>query len=52
MFEKFVKFTAEMFSECQNVDRVKTLAKTLMYACFDIYMPRVYVVFILDMKIK
>ena len=31
MFGKFVKFTAEMFSECQNVDRVQ---KTLMYACF------------------
>ena len=27
MFGKFVKFTAEMFSECQNVDRVKTPAK-------------------------
>ena len=27
MFGKFVKFTAEMFSECQNADRVKTPAK-------------------------
>ena len=27
MFGKFVKFTAEMFSECQNVDRVKRPAK-------------------------
>ena len=27
MFGKFVKFTAEMFSECQNVDRVKKPAK-------------------------
>ena len=34
MFGKFVKFTAEMFSECQNVDRVKKPTKTLMYACF------------------
>ena len=34
MFEKFVKFTAEIFSECQNVDRVKNQQKTLMYACF------------------
>ena len=34
MFGKFVKFTVEMFSECQNVDRVKRPAKTLMYACF------------------
>ena len=51
-FGKFVKFTAEIFSECQNVDRVKRPAKTLMYACFiHIYMPRVYVAFILDMKI-
>ena len=34
MSGKFVKFTAEMFSECQNVGRVKRPAKTLMYACF------------------
>ena len=27
MFGKFVKFTAEMFSECQNVDIVKRPAK-------------------------
>ena len=27
MFGKFVKFTAEMFSECQNVERVKRQAK-------------------------
>ena len=27
MFGKFVKFTAEIFSECQNVDRVKRSAK-------------------------
>ena len=27
MFGKFVKFAAEMFSECQNVDRVKRPAK-------------------------
>ena len=51
MFGKFVKFSAEMFSECQNVDRVKTPAKNLcMYALY-MYMHRVYVAFILDMKI-
>ena len=27
MFGKFVKFTTEMFSECQNVDRAKRPAK-------------------------
>ena len=27
MFGKFIKFTVEMFSECQNVDRVKRPAK-------------------------
>ena len=27
MFGKFVKFTAEMLSECQKVDRVKRPAK-------------------------
>ena len=27
MFGKFVKFAAEMFSKCQNVDRVKSPAK-------------------------
>ena len=28
MFGKFVKFTAEMFSECHNVDIVKKPAKS------------------------
>ena len=52
MFGKFVKFTAEMFSECQNVDRIKIPAKTLMHVFFiHLYAPRVYVTFILDMKI-
>ena len=27
MFGKFVKFTAEMFSECQNVDKSKKTSK-------------------------
>ena len=49
MFGKFVKFTAEMFSECQNVDRVKRPAKNTDVCMF--YMPKVYVAFILDMKI-
>ena len=41
MFGKFVKLTAEMFSECQNVDRVKRPAKNTDVCMF--YMPKVYV---------
>ena len=49
MFGKFVKFTAEMFSECQNVDRVKRLAKNTDVCMF--YAQSICIVFILDMKI-
>ena len=37
MFRKFVKFTAEMFSECQKVDRVKTPAKNTDVCMFYIF---------------
>ena len=52
MFGKFVKFTAEMFSECQNVDIVKRPAKITDVCMFYTFIcPRVYVAFILDMII-
>ena len=52
MFGKFVKFTAEIFSECQNVDRVKKSAKNTDVCMFYTFIcPRVYVTFTLDMII-
>ena len=52
MFGKFIKFTVEIFSECQNVDRVKKPAKNtdvcMFYTCI---FPRVHVALILDMII-
>ena len=51
---RFVKFTAEIFSDCPNVDRVKRSAKNTDVAICMFYTficPRVYVAFILDMII-
>ena len=49
MFGNFVKFTAEIFSDCQNVDRVKKPAKNTDVCMFYTFIcPRVYVAFTLD----
>ena len=52
MFGKFMKFTAEIFCECQNVNRVKRPAKNTDVCMFYTFIwPKVYVAFILDMII-
>ena len=42
MFGKFLKFTAEVFSECQNVDRVKIPAKNTDVCMFCTFICQEY----------